>query len=422
MLHALLTACMNMNAWSSLGVNSALSHRLGSELGLRGPLEVQQLAWPVISTGCDAVIVSEAGSGKTLSYLLPLVQLLLDPPDQSRVSRAVVALPSADLASQVLRVAKLLTKGTKLVCVPAASAGLPRGSCGDVIVGTVPECLPYVCEAKGVNSAAAAPPVLTRLVIDEVDILLAGLRRKRRAATGQPVMEMLTEVKRGHRRAEKAVATSGVSSRNNLEALERQRTHQLVLVSATVPAQGDTSVGALINALFPSIRWIRSQGAHRPIERLASSFISVKDEEERQDTLLELVRNVPNRTLVFANSAARANDVAKLLRGAGVTAGAYHPDLDPAERAAAADAFNRAPAGVLACSGLAARGLDFAPVGLVVQYQLAPHMVEYMHRVGRTARAGRPGAAVALVLSESESEVALVKEVQRCVRGSWKYV
>jgi superfamily II DNA/RNA helicase len=384
-------------------------------------LEVQQLAWPVISTGSDAVIISEAGSGKTLSYLLPLVQLLLDPPDEARASRAVVALPSADLALQVLRVAQQLTKGTRLVCAPAASAGSPRGSCGDVIVGTVPDCLPYVCEVRDKKSASA-PPVLTRLVVDEVDILLAGLRRKGRAATGQPVMQMLAEVRRGSRRAEKAVAASGVSSRNGFEALERERAHQLVMVSATVPAQGDSSVGALINELFPSIQWVRSQGAHRPIERLASSFISVENEEQRREALLELVRNAPNRTLVFANSAARANDVAKLLRAAGVAAGAYHPGLDPAERAAAADAFNLAPAGVLACSGLAARGLDFAPVGLVVQYQLAPHMVEYMHRVGRTARAGREGAAVALVLSESESEAALVKEVQRCIRGSWKYV
>jgi superfamily II DNA/RNA helicase len=308
------------------------------------------------------------------------------------------------------------------VCAPAASAGSPSGTCGDVIVGTVAECLPHVCEVRGKKSEATVAPVLTRLVIDEVDILLAGLRRKGRAATGQPVMQMLTEVKRGNRRAEKAIATSGVSSRNKPDALERKRAHQLVLVSATVPAQGDSSVGALINELFPSIRWIRSQGAHRPIERLTSSFISVKDEQGRRDALLQLVSNVPNRTLVFANSAARANDVAKLLRGAGVTVGAYHPDLDPLERAAAVDAFNRAPASVLACSGLAARGLDFSPVGLVVQYQLAPHMVEYMHRVGRTARAGRPGAAVALVLFESESEVALVKEVQRCVRGSWKYL
>ena len=61
-------------------------------------------------------------------------------------------------------------------------------------------------------------------------------------------------------------------------------------------------------------------------------------------------------------------------------------------------------------------------VALVVEYQLAPNVVEHVHRVGRTARAGREGEAVSLVSAQSQSEEALVSEVERCVRGGWKYV
>eukprot|EP00967_Tisochrysis_lutea_P047290 scaffold57561_cov32-Tisochrysis_lutea.AAC.1 len=404
------------NSWSSLGLNDALTKCVTSGLNLRGPLEVQQLAWPVISSGCDAVVVSEAGSGKTLAYLLPILQLLLDPPDPSRASRAVIAVPSTDLASQVLGVAQQLTEGTSLV------ASAPTTSGSDVIVGTIPECLAYVCQPKGKKRAADSSSTLTRLVVDEADILLAGLRKKGRASTGQPVMKILGEVKHARKQAEKAISKRNLSVKKTAEALDRERIFQLILVSATVPSQGDASVGALVNELFPSIKWIRSSGAHRPVPQLTSSFITVAGDEERQDELIKLVRNPSNRTLVFANSAARANHVAKFLRAEGLTVGIYQPELSPGHRAAAVEIFNRTPKGVLVCSGLAARGLDFSPVGLVVQYQLAPHMVEYMHRVGRTARAGRPGAAVALVTEHSAPEIALMQEVQRCIRGSWKYV
>ena len=78
--------------------------------------------------------------------------------------------------------------------------------------------------------------------------------------------------------------------------------------------------------------------------------------------------------------------------------------------------------GVLVCSGLAGRGLDLREVGSVLQYQLAPHVVEYMHRIGRTARAGRGGHAVSLVSAASAAEQRLVAEVERCERGSWKFL
>ena len=77
---------------------------------------------------------------------------------------------------------------------------------------------------------------------------------------------------------------------------------------------------------------------------------------------------------------------------------------------------------MLVCSGLAARGIDVPDIRLVVQYQMAPNLIEHMHRVGRTARAGREGRAVSLVNSQSKGEMALVAEIQRCVRGGWKYI
>ena len=142
--------------------------------------------------------------------------------------------------------------------------------------------------------------------------------------------------------------------------------------------------------------------------------------------LVRLCRGRKGRTLVFANSVARANGALRLLRSEGVGDDgevlAFHPDVPPPVREAALASFASSSRGVLVCSGLAARGIDLPNVALVVEYQLAPHLVEHVHRVGRTARAGREGQAISLVNAQSESEVALVKEVQRCARGGWKYL
>jgi len=197
---------------------------------------------------------------------------------------------------------------------------------------------------------------------------------------------------------------------------------QLVLVSATVPAQGGRSVGNYVAERFPTIRWLRSEGAHRPLGRLSSEFVDVADRKDRQARLLELAGSRTNRTMVFANTVAQAAGVARLLTDGGIECGLYHPDvLGPARRAALAT-FAKDELGVLVCSGLGGRGIDVDKVGTVVQYTLATNMVEYMHRVGRTARAGRSGHAINLVNRDSAAEQALIAEVQRCESGDWKFV
>ena len=92
------------------------------------------------------------------------------------------------------------------------------------------------------------------------------------------------------------------------------------------------------------------------------------------------------------------------------------------EREASLKRFAAAADGLLVCSGLAARGIDLPEVALVVEYQTAPNVVEHMHRVGRTARAGRTGRSVSLVDPGSKKDAALVAELQRCRQGGWKYL
>merc|ERR1712096_116165 len=125
----------------------------------------------------------------------------------------------------------------------------------------------------------------------------------------------------------------------------------------------------------------------------------------RGDALVRICQDRPGRTLVFANSASRADDAFKILRRAGLVAEnacAFHPSTPLVRREEALKRFSKSADGLLVCSGLGARGIDLPDVALVVEYQLAPNMIEHVHRVGRTARAGKEGRAVSLVNAGSE--------------------
>ena len=129
--------------------------------------------------------------------------------------------------------------------------------------------------------------------------------------------------------------------------------------------------------------------------------------------------------MIFANSAPRADGALKVLQRAGLVpsdAFAFHPAVQLEKREQVLRRFATAADGILVCSGLGARGIDLPNVELVIEYQMAPNIIEHVHRVGRTARAGREGRAITLVNGASENEAAIVKEVQRCRQGGWKYV
>lgn len=491
--HASARLC-DASSFAALGVIAPLCLRLDL-LQLHRPMEAQALAWPHLHSGEDAVLVSEAGSGKTLSYLLPLIQSVWEAEERgdAESGQVAVVVPTQDLAVQVLRVARQLCAEGPLECADAA--GDARGA--HVLVGTPSNMVQ--CLGRGFRDR----PGTLRLVLDEADMLLAGVK-KTGTSGDNPVVRLLDGVKppSATRRSKPAKGTKplkggkggkgagGAGKKKGaaaaaaelrpgdwachecdavvfaskdacfkcgaakpaapteaLEILEMLGTlpgtddvsssaaaaaaaappAQIVLVSATIPAQGGRSVGSFLSGRFPSIRWLRSDGAHRPIGTLTTQFVRVGSRDERKSELLRLLGARHNRTMVFANTAAQADNVGKMLTAEGVDGlcGVYHPNLAGEARRQSLARFEKDETGVLVCSGLGGRGIDVsAPggVGQVVQYTLAPHMVEYMHRVGRTARAGAPGHAVALVAADSPTEQALVDEVERCVAGSWKFV
>ena len=183
-------------------------------------------------------------------------------------------------------------------------------------------------------------------------------------------------------------------------------------------------MGVYLDSRFPQLQWLRSEGSHRPVASLTSDFETIRDASEREAALARLCAERPGRTLVFANSASRAEEALKALQRAGLgeESAAFHPSIPPDERERALARFGSSADRILVCSGLGARGIDLPDVALVVEYQMAPNIVEHVHRVGRTARAGKAGRAVSLVHEESANEAAIIKEIERCRAGGWKFL
>ena len=475
-----------------------LSQELGlalEQMGLTQPMESQYLSWPMLrGASNDVALVAEAGSGKTLAYLLPLIDEVLHARRGGGLRRVHVVVPTHDLVRQVVKMATELCAATSLsVCAAEESR---RAGDADVVVGTPADTLAAMraggrageadgkrasgkagrgrgrgrdkrdrhatggrggrggrtrtpltrdtdsAESSSTRPASVPPPLQTTVVLDEADFLLAGVRSTGKAAISTPTAELLDTLRKRSKPAPSpsstplspspspSPSTSTTSSSSSPPPLSPPRPPpppsppppRVVFVSATVPGQGASSLGAYLDKRFPSLSWVRSSGAHRPLPNLCSEYLPIADDAARAAALVQLCDARDGRTLVFANSASRAADAVKILTRHGLSVDVFHPKVAKAEREASLERFARSRKGLLVASGLAARGLDVPNVALVVEYQMAPNVVEHMHRVGRTARAGRPGRAVSLVNEHSANEQAMMKEIERCRAGGWKFI
>ena len=397
--------------------------------------------------------------------------------------------PTADLAAQVLKIATALCKPTGLSVAAATqltpaelASALTRGGCSKLIVGSAAQIEAIVCGGASGRRQTDTPRL--RLVLDEADMLLAGVRLTGKEAGATPAARVLDTLRPASRgsgergdigngkksrkggKPGKGVGGKGVGGKGGSKGGKRfaevepaaassmaveggegasgkpagahgqPGSVQLIFASATVPGSGTASVGAWLDARFPDAEWLRTKGAHRPVSTLTARFETIADETERRDALLRLVRKRQGRAVVFCNTHSRVSEAARLLEGGGkrstaatdepplgegAVVGRYQPSMDAAAREAALAAFAKAPDGVLVCSGLAARGMDLPAVALVVEFTLAPNLVEHMHRVGRTARAGREGTSVSLVCDGVPREQALVDEVTHAIERDFKF-
>ncbi len=366
-----------MNSFTSFGLLPSLLATL-TEKGLLSPTEIQLKALPLLLSGRSVVGVAETGSGKTLSYALPILHRLKQLESSGlRVTidgqpRAIVMVPTRELGEQVSKVMKLFTHDTRLRV---------RTVLGGTTMAVAKKSI------EGPFEVLVATPGRLMQMMDRSLVFLNDVR-----------LLVFDE-------ADQMLDAGFLPDATRIaEACPPDR--QLALFSATV---SDT-VQALMTKLFTDAEVIRSQGSHRVVPNLTTENRSVLD--GKRFPLLEtlLAKEVKGGTLIFANTREQCDKLALELKRSGRHCVLYRGEMEKVERRKNLKAFRQGEVALMISTDLASRGLDLEHVGRVINYHLPQQMENYLHRVGRTARAGRAGLVVNFV---TERDQALVKQLDQ---------
>ncbi len=367
--------------FSSLGLSPALA-RAASELGFDQPTPIQSQAIPAIVQGRDVWASARTGSGKTAAFALPaLLQhqtlALSQRPGGARNVHTLVVVPTRELAAQVGEVLRSLGKDLsqppKIAVVFGGVSINPqmmalRGG-ADIVVATPGRLLDLV------DQRALRLSQVQMLVLDEADRLLD--------------LGFADELQR------------------TLALLPAQR--QTLFFSATFPQE----VEALAQSLLRDpVRVDIPTDADESQATILQRAISV-DTSRRTQLLRTLLKDPAwTRVLVFVATKHAANIVAEKLYKNGVFATPFHGELSQGARQQVLEEFKAERWQVVVTTDLAARGIDIAQLPVVVNYDLPRSAVDYVHRIGRTGRAGESGLAVSFVTPASEAHWHLIEKRQ----------
>jgi ATP-dependent RNA helicase RhlE len=365
-----------MNSFTEFGLRSSLLKSL-KEKSLLKPTDIQSKIIPLIMAGRSVVGVAETGSGKTLAYSLPLLNLLKNmedngnPVTQERTPRALIMVPTRELGEQVSKVLKTLTHDTRLR-VRAALGGMPlamarknTAAAFDILLAS-PARLVEMIELELIDLSD-----VRMLVFDEADQMM-----DQGFLTASSIIIQ--------------ACPSGIP---------------LTMFSATV----SPNVQELMNDLFAEAKVIRTQGSGKVTKTLITKNLTV--ENGKRWPLFEKLLNqkVQGGTMVFTNTREQCEKVAEELRTNGYECAVYRGEMDKNDRRMNLKKFREGKINLLVATDLGGRGLDIDNVSRVINYHLPKQMENYLHRAGRTARAGRSGVVYNLV---TERDLYLINKLE----------
>ncbi len=360
-------------SFNTLGLSAELLRAVAEE-GYRHPTPIQRQVIPAILEGRDIMAGAQTGTGKTAGFTLPLLQRLSARADTGgrRPIRTLILTPTRELAAQVEQ--SVRTYGKYLPLRSAAIFGgvninpqieqLRRGI--DILVATPGRLLDHLGQRTLDLSRVEI------LVLDEADRMLD--------------MGFIRDIRR------------------ILALLPRQR--QNLLFSATFSDE----IRALAADLLNSPTLIQAAARNAPAELVSQVMHPVERERKRELLSFLIASGGWRQVLVFTRTKHGANRLSRQLEHDGIRAVAIHGNKSQAARTRALADFKRGEVRVLVATDIAARGLDIEQLPHVVNFELPNVAEHYVHRIGRTGRAGYEGDAVSLVSAEEQG---LLKDIER---------
>ncbi|KMY86113.1 ATP-dependent RNA helicase [Candidatus Paraburkholderia calva] len=349
-----------------------------SESGYTTPTPIQAQAIPVLLAGRDVMGAAQTGTGKTASFSLPIIQRLLPSANTSASParhpvRALMLTPTRELADQVAANVQTYSKHTPLrstvvfggVDMNLQSDALRRGV--EILIATPGRLLDHV-QQKTVNLGQ-----VQMLVLDEADRMLD--------------MGFLPDLQR------------------ILNLLPKER--QTLLFSATFSAEIKKLASTYLRNP-QTIEVARSNSTNANVRQIVYEV----HESDKSGAVAQLIRERElKQVIVFCNSKIGASRLARVLEKDGIVATAIHGDRSQSERMQALDAFKRGEIEALVATDVAARGLDIAELPAVINFDLPFNAEDYVHRIGRTGRAGASGDALSLCSANERKQLADIEKL-----------
>ncbi len=367
-------------AFFELGLIPEICERV-HKIGYASPTPIQREGIPLILEGHDVIGIAQTGTGKTAAFMLPLIDSLLCSPKAKHKNqpRVLVLEPTRELAMQVLEASVSFAQGTGLRAVVVYGGvsqrtqerDLSKGC--DILIAT-PGRLNDLVQQRVISLAS-----IEFLVLDEADRMLD--------------MGFLPQIKRitAHVPRDRQTLMFSATLSHDIEELARKLTHDPTLIEVggrRKPAEG-------ITQLIYSVMKLRKP------ELLLKILTELSPEDKKFI-----------RTLVFTRTKHDADRVAHVLSHAQVNVTKIHSNLTQSERTKALADFKSGKFDTLVATDVASRGLDIDDISHVINYEPPMSPDDYVHRVGRTARAEKTGVAITLVSPEEEP---LMRDIEKRV-------
>jgi ATP-dependent RNA helicase RhlE len=359
---------LTLPTFTALGLSEGLLRALDSA-GYDKPTPIQAQAIPPLLEGRDLLGLAQTGTGKTAAFVLPLLQRLGENRRHplARSTRALILTPTRELATQISESIRTYGRHT----------GLRHA----VIMGGVSQRLQVKAMARGVDILIATPGRLIDLV------------QQRQVDLGRAGYLVLDE-------ADRMLDMGFVRDVRRLIAL-LPKGAQSMLFSATMPKEVARLAGEILNDPVRVEIAAKSVAVDRIEQRVHHA-----ERNEKRRLLTDLLADPDmSRVIVFTRTKRGADRVTKQLAAGGVHAAAIHGDKSQGQRERALDNFRRGKSRVLVATDIVARGIDVDDVTHVINYELPNDPESYVHRIGRTARAGASGVAISFCDAEERDHL-----------------